>query len=125
MDYYALLLFFIQDIIRKQGVKERILQKIEPWIERELKAITSDPDPSILVHVATSIYIAAIETKQNSSGHSGRALVEDNYLEALQPFLLERTSMFWHELRYTSTTFKYLYFSLFAVNYIIYVDLSI
>lgn len=87
-----------QDILGKEGVKERILQKIEPWIQRELKAITSDPDPSILVHVTTSIYIAAIERKQNSSGYSGRVLVEDNYLEPLRPFLLEKTSMFWHEL---------------------------
>ncbi|XP_017216125.1 LOW QUALITY PROTEIN: uncharacterized protein LOC108193812 [Daucus carota subsp. sativus] len=87
-----------QDIIKKQGVKERILQKIEPWIERELKAIISDPDPSILVHVTTSIYISAIERKQNHQG-TLVGILEDNYLEALQPFLLERTSMFWHELR--------------------------
>ncbi|KAL8121611.1 uncharacterized protein LOC141659168 [Apium graveolens] len=87
-----------QDMIGKKGVKERILQKIEPWIQRELKATISDPDPSILVHVITSIYIAAIERKQKSSGHSSRVLAEDNYLKPLRPFLLERTSMFWHEL---------------------------
>lgn len=85
-------------MIGKKGVKERILQKIEPWIQRELKAITNDPDPSILVHVTTSIYIAAVERKQNSSGLSGRVPVADSYLEPLQPFLLEKTSIFWHEL---------------------------
>lgn len=91
-------------MIGKKGVKERLLLKIEPWIQRELRAITSDPDPSILMHVATSIYIAAVERKQRSSEHSGRVLVEDNYLEPLRPFLLERTSMFWHELRYIPIT---------------------
>lgn len=89
--------FCEQSEIAKSGVKERILQKIEPWIRRELQAITGDPDPSIIVHVGTTLFISSLEEKRKvSSGHSGP---EDNYLEPLRPFLLERTSMFWHELR--------------------------
>ncbi|KAI5349568.1 PREDICTED: E3 ubiquitin-ligase [Prunus dulcis] len=79
------------------GVKERILQRIEPWIRRELQALLGDRDPSIIVHVATSLFIASLENE----GHvpSGQCDVRDDFLARLRPFLLDRTDMFWHELR--------------------------
>ncbi|KAG8480935.1 hypothetical protein CXB51_025618 [Gossypium anomalum] len=37
--------------IRNDFEKEKLLQRIEPWIQRELEAILGDPDPSIILHV--------------------------------------------------------------------------
>ncbi|KAK3038993.1 hypothetical protein RJ639_027478, partial [Escallonia herrerae] len=76
----------------RNGVKEMILRKIEPWTRRELQAILGDPDPSIIVHVATSLFISSLEKR---SGEPGK---DDNYLEPLRHFLHEWTTMFWHEL---------------------------
>ncbi|XP_028109353.1 E3 ubiquitin-protein ligase Topors isoform X2 [Camellia sinensis] len=80
------------------GVKDRILKRIEPWIHRELKAILGDPDPSIIVHVASSLFISGLEEKHEVP--SKQFVLEDNFIEPLRPFLHERTNMFWHELRY-------------------------
>ncbi|CAL5415763.1 unnamed protein product [Camellia sinensis] len=79
------------------GVKDRILKRIEPWIHRELKAILGDPDPSIIVHVASSLFISGLEEKHEVP--SKQFVLEDNFIEPLRPFLHERTNMFWHELR--------------------------
>ncbi|KAM5569048.1 hypothetical protein ABKV19_016525 [Rosa sericea] len=78
-------------------VKERMLQRVEPWIRRELQVLLGDRDPSVVVHVATSLFIASLEKKDCVS--SGQRNVLDNFLEPLRPFLLDRTDMFWHELR--------------------------
>lgn len=86
-----------QNILGKNGVKERILQRIEPWIRRELQAILGDADPSIIVHVATSIYMSSLEMKVRVS--SGQPDIRDDFLAPLKPFLLDKTDMFWHELR--------------------------
>ncbi|XP_071737305.1 uncharacterized protein [Rutidosis leptorrhynchoides] len=85
-----------QSFTGRSGFKERIVQIIEPWIFRELDAILGDPNPAVLVHLVTSLYISSLEERQQ--GPSGRCSVENNYLERLQPFLLERTCTFWHEL---------------------------
>lgn len=74
--------------------KEQLLRKIEPWIRRELQAILHDPDPTIIVHVATSSYLSSIEKMS-----SGCPDTEDTLLAPLQPFLHEWTTTFWHELR--------------------------
>ncbi|KAF5941726.1 hypothetical protein HYC85_019368 [Camellia sinensis] len=79
------------------GVKDRILKRIEPWIHRELKAILGDPDPSVIVHVASSLFISGLEEKHEVP--SKQFVLEDNFIEPLRPFLHERTNMFWHELR--------------------------
>ena len=86
-----------QNILGNNGVKEIILQRKEPWIRRELQAILGDTDPSIIVHVATSIYIASLGLKVHVS--SGQPDMGDDFLARLQCFLLDRTNMFWHELR--------------------------
>ncbi|KAL6188621.1 hypothetical protein ACLB2K_040012 [Fragaria x ananassa] len=78
-------------------VKERVLQRVEPWIRRELQVILGNRDPSVVVHVVTSLYFTSLEKKDSVS--SGQHDVRDNFLEPLRPFLLERTDMFWHELR--------------------------
>ena len=78
------------------GRKEQILQRIEPWIRRELQAILHDPDPTIIVHVATSLYLSSIEKKPRLSDS------DDTLLAPLQPFLHEWTTTFWHELRYAN-----------------------
>lgn len=75
------------------GRKEQILQRIEPWIRRELQAILHDPDPTIIVHVATSLYLSSIEKKPRLSDS------DDTLLAPLRPFLHEWTTTFWHELR--------------------------
>ena len=86
-----------QNVLGNSGVRERILGRIEPWIRRELQAILRDPDPSVIVRVATSLYIAMLEKKVDVS--SGQADVGDRFLEELRPFLLDKTDMFWHEMR--------------------------
>ncbi|KAL8264100.1 hypothetical protein R6Q59_022230 [Mikania micrantha] len=72
----------------KRHNKKMLLKRIEPWIHREVQAILEDPNPAILVHLVTSLFITSLEeTKEN------------DYLERLNPFLLKWTSTFWHELR--------------------------
>ncbi|GAB4843574.1 hypothetical protein Ancab_013539 [Ancistrocladus abbreviatus] len=79
------------------GIKDTILQRIEPWIHRELQAILKDPDPSIIVHVATSLFISSIECKPRASAdHFGD---KNDFLAPLRRFLCESTDIFWHELR--------------------------
>ncbi|PON88274.1 Cdk-activating kinase assembly factor [Trema orientale] len=83
---------------QNNGVKARIVARIEPWIRRELQAILGDPDPSVIVHVASSLYIATIEKTVRFS--SGQLDTGDQFLAELRPFLLDKTNMFWHELSY-------------------------
>lgn len=83
---------------RDSGWKERIRQRIESWIRRELEAILGDPDPSVIVHVVTSVFISTFEKKQNvPHGQLGEDVVA-----SLRPFLDEQTNMFWHELRFVN-----------------------
>ncbi|CAN0900680.1 E3 ubiquitin-protein ligase Topors [Linum grandiflorum] len=72
-----------------------ILQRVEPWIRRELQAVLEDPDPSVIVHVANSLLVASLDQQQRSDG----------FLDPLRPFLGDRTEMFWHELKsYAAST---------------------
>lgn len=77
-------------------MKEKIHQRLEPWIRRELQAILEDPDPSVIVHVVSSLFIARLEKFVVQRGQLG---AEDNFLAPLRPFLHNWTNMFWHELR--------------------------
>lgn len=87
-----------QQIISKdRGLKERVQQKLEPWIRRELQAILDDPDPTVIVHVATSLYISSLQEKCSSTSEVSR--VKTDYFAQLHPFLHEWTELFWHELR--------------------------
>lgn len=76
-----------QGFMGRNGNRERLLERIEPWIHRELHAVLGDPDPAILVHLVTSLFVSSLEEMQN------------NHLEALRPFLMEKTNTFRHELR--------------------------
>lgn len=87
-----------QNISGNIGAKERIVLRIGPWIRRELQAILGDPDPSVIVHVASSLFIASLEN--NINVHSEQLNFEDESIASLRRFLDDRTSMFWHELRY-------------------------
>ncbi|XP_050374675.1 uncharacterized protein LOC126792253 [Argentina anserina] len=79
-------------------VKERVLQRVEPWIRRELQVLLGEGDPSVVVRVAASLFVASLEKKDCvSSGQHD--VVDDGFLEPLRPFLLDQTFMFWHELR--------------------------
>ncbi|KAF9678024.1 hypothetical protein SADUNF_Sadunf08G0168800 [Salix dunnii] len=86
-----------QIISRNCCMKQRILHRIEPWIQRELQAILEDPDPSVIVHVASSLFIASLERR--SDVQSDQLGVEDHFLQPLRRFLHGWTNMFWHELR--------------------------
>ncbi|OMO98428.1 Zinc finger, RING-type [Corchorus olitorius] len=88
---------FQQNVPRNESEKQRILQRIEPWIRRELEAILGDPDTSIILHVVSSLFFSSHGGKYD--GSSGQVGVEDNFLAPLKPFLHEWTDMFWHELR--------------------------
>ncbi|XP_074292290.1 uncharacterized protein LOC141619165 [Silene latifolia] len=77
--------------------REEILRRIEPWIRRELQAVLEDPDPTVIVHVATSLYLSSIEKKPRVP--SSCSDEEDTFLSPLRPFLGEMTNKFWHELR--------------------------
>nr|GEY92172.1 hypothetical protein [Tanacetum cinerariifolium] len=83
-----------QDSMGRNRYKERLLQRIEPWIHRELHAVLGDPNPGVLVHLVTSLFFSSLE--EGTSRPSGEKI---NYLERLHPFLSERTITFWHELR--------------------------
>ncbi|TYI06944.1 hypothetical protein ES332_A10G193400v1 [Gossypium tomentosum] len=86
--------------IRNDFEKEKLLQRIEPWIQRELEAILGDPDPSIILHVVSSLLFSRHEGKHDDSSASSTQLsfVNDNFLASLEPFLHDQTNMFWHEL---------------------------
>ncbi|XP_024003774.1 E3 ubiquitin-protein ligase Topors [Eutrema salsugineum] len=78
--------------------KARVIERIEPWIRRELHAVLGDPDPSIIVHFASALFIKRLE-RENSrqSGQTGM-LVEDED-SSLRRFLFDKEDIFWHELR--------------------------
>lgn len=78
--------------------KARIIERIEPWIRRELQAVHGDPDPSIIVHFASALFIKRLERENNlQSGQTGM-LVEDE-VSSLRKFLFDKEDIFWHELR--------------------------
>ncbi|KAI9123287.1 hypothetical protein K1719_006176 [Acacia pycnantha] len=80
---------------RNHFKREKTLQKIEPWIRRELQAVLGDPDPTVIVHVATSQYFAWLEEKVSS----GQFDVEERFISPLRPYLQDKARIFWHELR--------------------------
>ncbi|KAI4364420.1 hypothetical protein MLD38_020515 [Melastoma candidum] len=82
-------------VLRDHRSRERILNKIEPWIRRELEAILGDPDPSVIVHVVTSLFMEDAEKKSDAP----IPVEEDNPAASLRPFLRDHADMFWHELR--------------------------
>ncbi|KAL9237680.1 hypothetical protein vseg_012200 [Gypsophila vaccaria] len=77
--------------------REEVLRRIEPWIRRELQAVLQDPDPTVIVHVATSLYLKRLENKTGVVSFCEDS--EDSFLVPLRPFLGDWTSTFWHELR--------------------------
>ncbi|KAL0414696.1 UNVERIFIED_CONTAM: hypothetical protein Sradi_1671300 [Sesamum radiatum] len=89
----------MQQVVGINGAKEMILRRIEPWIQRELQAILADPDPTIIVHVATSLFISKYEKRHEN--FEDQVVPEDECLAPLRPFLHERTEIFWHELSHT------------------------
>ncbi|XWS14036.1 hypothetical protein CRYUN_Cryun36dG0089300 [Craigia yunnanensis] len=85
------------NVPRNDFEKQRTLQRIEPWIRREIEAILGDPDTSIILHVVSSLFFSRREGKYD--GSSGQLGVEDDFLAPLKPFLQDQTNMFWHEFR--------------------------
>ncbi|VFR01107.1 unnamed protein product [Cuscuta campestris] len=79
------------------GVKAMVVQRIEPWIQRELEAILHDPNPSVIVHVATSLFVSTNGRSGQSS--SRERYTRDEFLTPLRPFLHDTAELFWHELR--------------------------
>lgn len=77
-----------QSGLGSRDVEERI-RRVSPWIRRELKAVLGDPDPTIIVHVVTSLYASSLQGDTSDS----------DFLAPLRPFLHGWTDMFWHELR--------------------------
>ncbi|KAL9302155.1 putative transcription factor C2H2 family [Arabidopsis thaliana] len=78
--------------------KAKITERIEPWIRRELQAVLGDPDPSVIVHFASALFIKRLERENNR--HTGQTgmLVEDE-VSSLRKFLSDKVDIFWHELR--------------------------
>ncbi|XP_050220349.1 uncharacterized protein LOC126670623 [Mercurialis annua] len=91
-----------QNVLKDGYTKEKVLQRIEPWIRRELQAILEDPDPSVIVHVASSLFISRLEGK--SDVRAGQYGDEDSFIVPLRPFLQNWTNVFWHELRCFAAT---------------------
>lgn len=80
--------------------KARITERIEPWMRREVQAVLGDPDPSIVVHFASALFIKRLERENNGqSGQGGGILVEDQVSSSLGIFLGDKEDIFWHELR--------------------------
>ncbi|XP_031111040.1 E3 ubiquitin-protein ligase Topors [Ipomoea triloba] len=87
----------IEQMEHNNSAKAMVVQRIEPWIKRELEAILDDPNPSVIVHVVTSLFVSGNErSHQASSGEPG---ARNDFLAPLRPFLHEKSEMFWHELR--------------------------
>lgn len=105
------LLFNFQQITTSNNAKKLVLQRIEPWIKRELHAVLGDPDPSVIVHVATSLFISMHERKHECIPE--QLDVAHGFLSPLWPFLHERTEMFWHELRYNHKLILLIFFTLY------------
>ncbi|XP_019184092.1 PREDICTED: E3 ubiquitin-protein ligase Topors-like isoform X2 [Ipomoea nil] len=80
----------IEQMEHNNSAKAMVMQRIEPWIKRELEAILDDPNPSVIFHVVTSLFV---------SGNERRDHATSDFLAPLRPFLHEKTEMFWHELR--------------------------
>ncbi|KAG9443711.1 hypothetical protein H6P81_015051 [Aristolochia fimbriata] len=86
-----------QKNIRDNNVKSEVQQRIEPWIQRELQAILDDSEPSLVVQLASSLWILSLEDRHKPQ--SDNALGVDKIFQQLRPFLYDRTDQFWHELR--------------------------
>ncbi|KAL3508062.1 hypothetical protein ACH5RR_033444 [Cinchona calisaya] len=84
-------------LVGSGDAQRMLLRRIEPWIQRELHAVLGDPDPSVIVHVVTSLFISTYQQKQHCP--SAQLRVQNDFLAPLRPFLDEKTEMFWHELR--------------------------
>ncbi|KZV18916.1 hypothetical protein F511_21893 [Dorcoceras hygrometricum] len=87
----------MQRIWESTDAKEMMLRRIEPWIRRELQAVLKDPDPTVIVHVVTSLFISTY--KKKSDNFRGQVGDESDCLSPLRPFLQEHADLFWHELR--------------------------
>ncbi|KAJ4968957.1 hypothetical protein NE237_015658 [Protea cynaroides] len=87
----------VQNILGNNSVKEKMTHRVEPWIQRELRAILGDQYPPVIVQLASSLFISSLEEKLQTSS-KGLAF-HDKFVEALRPFLCDQTDMFWHELR--------------------------
>lgn len=86
--------------VNDDHTKARITERIEPWMRRELQAVLGDPDPSIIVHFASALFIKRLERENNGqSGQGGGILVEDQVSSSLGIFLGDKEDTFWHELR--------------------------
>ncbi|XP_020529835.1 E3 ubiquitin-protein ligase Topors isoform X3 [Amborella trichopoda] len=86
-----------QKLLENNGQKERIQRRVEPWIRRELEAILGDSDPSVLVHLVSSLWMSSLEEELKATKDS--TVVKSKFVQQLRPFLHERADMFWHELR--------------------------
>lgn len=78
-----------QDSMGRNHYKERLLQRLEPWIDRELNVVLGDSNPAVLVHLVTSLFISSLE-----EGTSRPDSEKVNCLKCLHPFLSERTITF-------------------------------
>ncbi|KAI5066483.1 hypothetical protein GOP47_0019107 [Adiantum capillus-veneris] len=89
--------------------RARIERRLEPWIRRELQAITGDLDHDLLTHLVLSMWLQFLSAKEEvcgegSSGQPHKRLAQSGFrdvdaLRQLEPFLQEKASSFWHELR--------------------------
>ncbi|KAF3576627.1 hypothetical protein DY000_02035606 [Brassica cretica] len=87
-------------LVNDDHTKARIIERIEPWMRREVQAVLGDPDPSIIVHFASALFIKRLERENNGqSGQGGGILVEDQVSSSLGIFLGDKEDIFWHELR--------------------------
>ncbi|CAN8317223.1 unnamed protein product [Cochlearia groenlandica] len=78
--------------------KAKIIERVEPWIRRELQAVLRDPDPTIIVHFASALFIKRLESENSQqSGQIGIWVEEE--ASSLRKFLFDKEDIFWHELR--------------------------
>ncbi|CAH8376505.1 unnamed protein product [Eruca vesicaria subsp. sativa] len=86
-----------------EHTKVRIIERIEPWMRREFQAVLGDPDPSIILHFASALFIKRLErenTPQSGHGGGGGIVVEEDQVSSsLGIFLGDEEDIFWHELR--------------------------
>ncbi|XP_057871708.2 uncharacterized protein LOC131078083 isoform X2 [Cryptomeria japonica] len=78
--------------------RKRLESRLEPWILRELEAILGEQDLTILVHLVFSLLFASLGEKAQKQ-NMDLMCSENEFICQLEPFLGDKASHFWHELR--------------------------
>lgn len=87
-----------QNNIDNLAERKRLECRLESWILRELEAILGEQDLTILVHLVFSLLFTSLGEKTQKQNMDSMCS-ENKFICQLEPFLRDKASHFWHELR--------------------------